>query len=291
MRRYSGLVIFIVVIAILSIFGGAYLYYRSIPIFNDFSRTNVMVNQAEQKQYNELVEELNERYLVLFSDIFDEAKRMLVEKSESVLGEEYRDIKKQIEDKRQEITSIRETFSASKELSDLKDKLALIKERLIEADMENKPQIKEEMNVVLNEITKKNLDNFSLMSAKRKEIDELIKKFNQIIESRKADIDNIEKEVVANAKIKTANLAVAYKTEIDALSKVFNIVDYSSELPFIKSINLNARLVDFDKDIFLDAYHKKNSTCSAVHSCSGNCHTCHEHTSGYNTNEIDDNDN
>lgn len=291
MRRYSTLVIFIVVIAILSIFGGAYLYYRSIPIFNDFSRTNVMVNQTEKKQYNELVEELNEKYLVSFSDIFDEAKHMLVDKAEAVLGEEYKALKRQIEDKRQEITSIRETFSSSKELNDLKDKLALIKERLIEADMEDKPKIKEEMSVVLNEITKKNLDNFSLMSAKRREIDDLIKNFNQIIESKKGDIDNIEQEVVADAKIKTANLAVAYKTEIDALSKVFNVVDYSSELPFIKSINLNARLVDFDKNIFLDAYRKKNSACSAVHSCSGNCRTCHEHSSGYESKEIDNNDN
>ncbi len=291
MRRYSALVIFIVVIAILSIFGGAYLYYRSIPIFNDFSRARVMVNQTEKKQYNELVEELNEKYLVSFSDIFDDAKHMLVKKAEDVLGEEYKAIKKQIEDKRQEITSIRETFSASKELNDLKDKLALIKERLIEADMENKPAIKEEMSVVLNEITKKNLDNFSLMSAKRKEIDELIKNFNQIIENKKGDIDGIEQEVVADAKIKTANLAVAYKTEIDALSKVFNIDNYSSELPFIKSINLNARLVDFDKNIFLDAYHKKNSACSAVHSCSGNCHTCHEHSNGFDSKEIDNNNN
>ena len=291
MKRYSTITIIIVAIAILSIFGGAYLYYKSIPTFNNFLRINVMANGTEKSQYNELVEELNEKYLVSFSDIFDNAKHTLVEKSEEVLGEDYILIKKQIEDKRNEITSIRETFSSSKELNDLKDKLALIKEKLIEADIQDKPSIKEEMSIVLNEITKKNLENFSLMSAKRREIDELIKNFNDIIERKKDDIAEIEKQVIAEAKLKTAQIAVGYKTEIDALSKVFNVLEYSCELPFIKSINLNARLVDFDKNIFLDAYHKKSSPCSTGHSCSGNCYSCHEHSSGFNSTEVDNNNN
>lgn len=291
MRRYSTLTIIIVAIAILSIFGGAYLYYKSIPTFYQFSKAVFMVNGTEEKQYNELVEELNEKYLISFSELFDNAKKMLVNSAEKILGEEYKAIRDQIEEKRREITAIRENFSASIELNDLKDKLALIKERLIEADISEKPAIKEEMSATLNEITKKNLENFSLMSAKRKEIDGLINKFNEIIDSKKGELESIEKSVITDAKLKTAQLAVGYKTEIDALSKVFNITDYSAELPFIKSINLNARLIDFDKNIFLDSYHKKSSPCSSGRACNGNCHACHEETSGFDTKEVDSNNN
>lgn len=87
MKRYSTLTIIIVIIAILSVFGGAYLYYRSIPTFNNFTGAMLMSKSDENKDYNDLVEELNEQYLNKFCDILEEAKEEITKKTELVLGE------------------------------------------------------------------------------------------------------------------------------------------------------------------------------------------------------------
>ncbi len=227
----------------------------------------------EMAEYNQLVDALNKKYLYKFCDIFQQSKDELVDKTDEVLGEEYKKVLEKIKELRENIARERIEHNNSTEINALKDRLALSKEKLITSKSEQEKSVaREEMNALLAEITKKNLENFASLSKSKAEIDELSKKAISIAEGKKAELIKIEKEIISSAKTKIAEIAVSYKGEIEAISKVFGVEEYQTAMPFMQKVDMNMRLVDFDKEIFLMMLGEKKPSCSS--SCGGNCKTC-----------------
>lgn len=266
------------IVAVLLMLAAAYGLFYGGRVLPANGMTEHKDNAELFKEYSQLKNELDERYLSEFCDIFERAKSTLKEKAAVILGDEYSRLNDEAILKRNEITSLRDKLSESEEMVNLKDELTTLKEALIEcADEQKRAEIREKMGEVLKEITKKNLDNFSLMSKKKKELDEIVSKLAAIADSKKDELKAVEKLVFGESKNSLASLTFAYRDEIDALAAAFGITEYDGELPFLKMINLDMRLTDFNKDAFIAAYkdkieHKHEHSHSH---CSHDCSSCH----------------
>ncbi len=246
---------------------------RSIFVFAKGENMSEEKISQEMAEYNQLVEELNKKYLYKFCDIFQEAKDELIEKTDDILGEEYKKTIQELKSLRENVAKERIEHNNSQEINELKDKLALSKEKLLTSKTEEeKVASREEMNAILAEITKKNLENFANLSKSKTEIDALSKKAIEICEGKKKELVELESKIISSAKTKIAEIAVSFKGEIDAISKVFGVSEYSTAMPFMRKVDMNMRLVDFDKDIFLMMLGENKPSCSS--SCGGNCKTC-----------------
>lgn len=266
------------IVAVLLMLAAAYGLFYGGRVLPANGMTEHKDNAELFKEYSQLKNELDERYLSEFCDIFERAKSTLKEKAAVILGDEYSRLNDEAILKRNEITSLRDKLSESEEMVNLKDELTTLKEALIEcADEQKRAEIREKMGEVLKEITKKNLDNFSLMSQKKKELDEIVSKLAAIADTKKDELKAVEKLVFGESKNSLASLTFAYRDEIDALAAAFGITEYDGELPFLKMINLDMRLTDFNKDAFIAAYkdkieHKHEHSHSH---CSHDCFSCH----------------
>ncbi len=222
--------------------------------------------------YEQLLAELNNKYFEKVCDIFDTAKSELVNKLKETLGEEYAVLDKEIKLLKQSALDLRAQFDNEPFMVDLKEKLETAKSEFVEAkDDETRSIKKAELNAVLSEIAKKNLEVFSKMAELRKQIDAKCSVATDLIKEKEKDFTLMEKQVIGNARKRTLELAVSYKSEVSALSYAFDVKNYSDEMPFLKSFDPNMKLMDFNKEAFMNAFLNKNQTCG---SCAGNCKAC-----------------
>ncbi len=222
--------------------------------------------------YEQLLNELNNKYFEKVCDIFDTAKTDLVNKLKEMLGEEYAELDREIKELKKRAMDLRAEFDGKPEMVALKEKLETVKVEFVEAkDDETRALKKDELNAVLSEIAKKNLEVFTEMAEIRKQIDAKCSLAMDLVKAKEKDFTATEKQVIENARKKTLELAVSYKSEVSALSYAFDVKNYSSEMPFLKSFDPNMKLMDFNKDAFMDAFLNRNQSCG---SCSGNCKAC-----------------
>ena len=293
MKKIKFLTVIGVIFALFAIFCGAYEYYRNAVVFNQtngrgrFMGKDVFVAHAENdEQLEQLKIKSEKKYLDQFCDILEEAKIGLIKRDEQILGEEYSELKDKVKAMREEIKTYAQKLSENQKLADLKDRLTELKEQLIYApDDEQKLDVQGKMQEVLSQITKINLDNFSLLSQKKREIDALVSKMKQIIEDNKDRLKSEENAVLDHLKDKIKRLMFAYKEEIGLLNETFGKKEKVEAPDFLKYINLNARLVDFDKQLFLAEYehrgeghhhHHDNQphSCYGQDACDKNCSSC-----------------
>ena len=318
MKKVKFITVFILIFALFAIFGGAYAFYRYSYAFKKTNGGKLVMaydNTDELRQYEEMKDELDEKYLVEFCRIFEEAKGQLISKTEQSLGEEYAQKKREIEDEKKNIAELAKTLSDSPELNELKDKLAQLKSELIVAITdEQRTQVKDAMKEVLKEVTDINLANFKTLAEKKKGLDELTEQLKAIIASGKADIKSIENEVLTSARQKIKRMIFAYGAEAETLAKTFDVKEFSREPYFLTILNPDMKVVDFDKEKVIAAVHESRDhrrlhdhyhhgkddkkalpDCHDSHGCDGNCSGCEnsqdESTSVYTSKSVDKNDN
>ena len=310
MKKIKFVNVIMLIFAIFAIFGGAYVFYRTAYAFTKTNGgTLVMaqeiISEEELSEYKQLKEDLEEKYLGLFCDVFAEAKDELLSRTEDMLGEEYKAIKSQAEYARKDLLSLADEMKENQEINALKDRLTELKEQLIKAPDQEKEQLKATMKEVLAEITRLNLQNFATLSKKRREIDALNNQIKSILDSKKDSIKDVEKEVLVGARDKLKQLVFAYGTEAEALAKAFGVTDYKKEPYFLSIVNPDLRLIDFDKNAMMDAVrnrkmhghehhhhdHHDEISGGCDHNCSACSENCDENNSVYNTKKIDKNDN
>lgn len=222
--------------------------------------------------YEQLIEELNNKYFERVCDVFDTAKSDLINKLKEMLGSEYAELDKEIKQLKADALKLREDFDAEPYTIELKEKLENAKAEFVEAkDDIERAEKKQILNDVLNEIAKRNLEVFSKMSDLRKQIDAKCAVAMDLVKSKEGDFATMEKQVIETAKKNTLALAVSYKSEVSALSYAFDVKNFSDEMPFLKSFDPNMKLMDFNKDAFMNAFLNKNQTCGT---CTGNCKAC-----------------
>lgn len=215
---------------------------------------------------------LDDRYFELFCDIFDDAKEKLLSDGKRILGMEYEETYDKLVEEKKILTNMRISFSESKEMVALKDELTLLKERLIEcADENEKIVIRSEMDELLKTIAKKNIENFGVMSKKKRELDALAKKLQSIVDEKKELLESAEKELFTEAKTRFATIVSSYKEESDALKNAFGIFDENDKLPFSEWIDLNMRLIDFDRKKLKEERERKDKDISACAKCPHSC--------------------
>ncbi|MBP5177864.1 MAG: hypothetical protein ILP02_04715, partial [Clostridia bacterium] len=156
-----------------------------------------------------------------------------------------------------DLKKLADDMSANDALNALKDRLTDLKERLIKAPDDEKDAVKAEMKGVLSEITRINLDNFALLSKKRREIDALNDKIKAIVQSKKDDLKDVEAEVLSSAREMVKQTVFAYGAEAEALAKAFGVKDYRKQPYFLSVINPELKLVDFNKDAIIKAVREK----------------------------------
>ena len=309
MKKIRFVNVIMLIFAIFAIFGGAYVFYRTAYAFTKTNGgTLVMaqeiISEEELSEYKQLSEDLEEKYLGLFCDVFADAKAELLSRTEDMLGEEYKAIKSQAEYARKDLLSLADGMKDDKEINALKDRLTELKEQLIKAPDQEKEQLKATMKEVLAEITRLNLQNFTTLSKKRREIDALNDKIKSILDSKKDSVKDVEKEVLVGAREKLKQLVFAYATEAEALAKAFGVTDYKKEPYFLSIVNPDLRLIDFDKNAMMDAVrnrkthghehrhdHRDEISGGCDQACDRCGENCKESKSVYNTKKIDKNDN
>ena len=247
-----------------------------------------MKNKTEQLSLNEdflqLKKAIDEKYVINFCDVFEQAKAKLLSDSQTILGAEYEAYRSEMEKLREDIKNTAKTLNESQNLCELKDQLTLIKERLIKAQTpEEKQAIKAEMQATLTEITKLNLSNFMLLSDKRKQLNAVAEQMQKLIDSKKELFGDVEKAVTVETKEKLNQLVFAYKTEVETLAKAFDIKNYVAEPPLLNKLNPNAKLIEFDKQTILNSLSDEERNHSDKHGerqcfldnkCDGNCSAC-----------------
>lgn len=265
-----------IVFAVLMISISTLIYYRGkIVKCNKFGGV-IMKDQngaVISTDYEEIVSDLNNKYFLKTCDIFDEARRELLSKFEAILGDEYILLNNEIKSLKAEMLARRQKFDSENESLALKDKLAQAKESLDMANSdEEKTRAKSQINEVLALITKRNLANFASLGQLKKQIDDKCLKALEIVNSKEAEFKDVETKIVNEAKNKSLELAVSYKGELDALSKIFDVTNEDNSLPFLKPFDPNMRLIDFDKESFIAKQHAGSYGCGD--SCGGDCSAC-----------------
>lgn len=225
--------------------------------------------------YEQLLSELNTKYFGQVCDIFDDAKTQLVAKLKEVLGSDYIELNEQIKALKDSSLQLRTAFDNEPYTVELKEKLENAKIEFVEApDEQTRLEKKQALNSVLSEIADRNLKIFSQMGEIRKQIDEKCLLAAEIVKSKEEQFKKLEKDIIAEAKKRTLELAVSYKSEVSALSFAFDVKDYCTEMPFLSTFDPNMKLMDFDKNAFVAAFADRKDNCGA--GCSHNCKSCHQ---------------
>lgn len=238
------------------------------------SMSDVIENtDAVKSDYDLLVDELNNKYFEKVCDIFEAAKTRLKESVKSILGGRYDALYNEIKNLRTRAESLRTDFDNEPYTAELKQKLETAKNDFVSAKDENeKAEKKAVLNSVLSEIAARNLKVFVEMSELKKQINAKCDEARALLKENEALYKTAEAEVIADAKKSALELAVSYKSEIEAVSAAFDVKDYSSDIPFMSWFNPDMRLIDFDKNGFLDAFYSKAKTCKTE--CNGDCKGC-----------------
>lgn len=230
-------------------------------------------NQSATTDYQELVKELERKYLEKVCDVFSEAKSNLLSALNDLLGDEYKTLNDEIRKLKSEALNLRKNFEEKAETIALKEKLEAAKEDFVTAATEEvRAEKKTILNSVLSEIAQRNLQIFSSTAAIRRKIDEKCISAAELLKSKESEYKTLETKIVDAARKKTLELAVSYKSEISALSFAFDQPYNEEKVPFLSAFDLNMRLMDFDKEKFMAAYLKNNENCPTT--CSGNCLSC-----------------
>lgn len=230
-------------------------------------------NQSATTDYQELVKELERKYLEKVCDVFSEAKSNLLSALNDLLGDRYKTLNDEIQKLKSDALNLRKNFDEKDETVALKEKLEAAKEDFVTAtNEEDRAAKKVILNSVLSEIAQRNLNIFSSTAAIRRKIDEKCIEAADLLKSKEGEYKALETKIVDAARKKTLELAVSYKSEISALSFAFDQPYNEEKVPFLTAFDLNMRLMDFDKEKFMSAYLKNAENCPTA--CSGNCLSC-----------------
>lgn len=280
MRKKTPTTFFVLclVFAVLTLTAGLYVLFTSESYVkcNKFIMGDVMEEKSnvQKSDYEQLLSELNAKYFEKVCDIFDTAKNELMLKLKDLLGEDYTALNDEIKALKSKASKIRESFDNEPYTAELREKLEVAKLEFVEAKTEeDRIEKKQVLNSVLSEVAGRNLKIFSEMADIRKQIDVKCVAAMNIVKQKESDFKSLEKEVIDTARKKTQELAVSYGSEVSALSFAFDVKDYSEKMPFLASFDPNMRLIDFDKNTFLEAFRQKEQNCGPK--CTGDCLSCH----------------
>lgn len=280
MRKKTPTTFFVLclVFAVLALTAGLYVLFTSESYVkcNKFIMGDVMEEKSnvQKSDYEQLLSELNAKYFEKVCDIFDTAKNELMLKLKDLLGEDYTALNDEIKALKSKASKIRESFDNEPYTAELREKLEVAKLEFVEAKTEeDRIDKKQVLNSVLSEVAGRNLKIFSEMADIRKQIDVKCVAAMNIVKQKESDFKSLEKEVIDTARKKTQELAVSYGSEVSALSFAFDVKDYSEKMPFLASFDPNMRLIDFDKNTFLEAFRQKEQNCGPK--CTGDCLSCH----------------
>lgn len=230
-------------------------------------------NNGLISDYEQLLSELNAKYFEKVCDIFDSSKTELLKNVKEILGEEYDKIEKEIASLKSLALEKRKTFDEEPYMIDLKEKLETAKIEFVEAkDDAVRTEKKKVLNNVLSEIASRNLKVFAEMAEIRKQMDAKRVVLADIVKSKESEYKTLEKEIVSKARAKTVELTVSYESETCALAYAFDVKTYSKTMPFLSFFDPNMKLMDFDKQAFMDAFNGKSQACGM--GCSGKCSSC-----------------
>lgn len=280
MRKKTPTTFFVLclVFAVLTLTAGLYVLFTSESYVkcNKFIMGDVMEEKSnvQKSDYEQLLSELNAKYFEKVCDIFDTAKNELMLKLKDLLGEDYTALNDEIKALKSKASKIRESFDNEPYTAELREKLEVAKLEFVEAKTEEgRIEKKQVLNSVLSEVAGRNLKIFSEMADIRKQIDVKCVAAMNIVKQKESDFKSLEKEVIDTARKKTQELAVSYGSEVSALSFAFDVKEYSEKMPFLASFDPNMRLIDFDKNTFLEAFRQKEQNCGPK--CTGDCLSCH----------------
>ncbi len=234
--------------------------------------------EREKTDFEQMRAELNDKYFQYACDIFAAAKDTLLNEIKEMLGEEYTVINENIQKTKKAIEEKRAEFNDDEQTIIAKGRLTVAKEKLVMATSDNERELaKKEMNEALTDIAKRNLAHFNQLSVLKKEMDDNCVKAINLVKARENEFKDKEEKVIKEARQKTTELAVGYKSEISALVKIFEIDDCDeNDLPFLTPFDMNMRLVDFDKNSFMDAFYSRDKNAGKCFGCSGDCSSCRD---------------
>ena len=237
------------------------------------------IDDLEQfnKDFEELVKDLNNIYYSKTCDIFAEAKSALTKSTEDLLGEEYRTLCDELKTIKDNVTNIQGELNSDQALLKNKAHVEALKFKIAHAETEKEKLLyKAEMSKVLGDIAQITRNNFTVVSSYKKKIDALIERITQIYNQKKQIIKENEAKIINNARTKVAGLILQYRSQVSTLCDVYKIKNYPNDLPFLKSFDLNTRLVDFEKKS-VGVKAARDPPCSGCDN-TANCQACQKLT-------------
>lgn len=208
------------------------------------------VDDLEQfkKDFESLIGDLNDIYYAKTCDVFAQAKSALTKSTEELLGEEYRALCDELKSIKDTVANMQGDFQADEDLLKHKAHLEALKFKIAHAETEQEKLLhKAEMSKVLSDIAQITRNNFGLVSSYKKKIDSLIERITNLYNDKKATIKANEEKIIADARSEIAQLVLQYKSQVSTLCSVYKIKDHPNDVPFLKSFDLNTRLIDFEK--------------------------------------------
>lgn len=276
-KKQTAIFILCLMFAVMVLTAGLYVLLSndSYVKCNKFIMGDQMKNSdTKTSDYEQLLSELNSKYFEKVCGIFDDAKNELMLKLKDLLGDDYSGLNQEISALKTRASEIRTSFDNEPYTVELREKLESAKMEFVEAKTDEERSLKKQaLNSVLSEIAARNLKIFTQMADLRKQIDQKCVAAMDIVKQKESDFKCLEKSVIETARKKIAELSVSYGSEVSALSFAFDVKEYSEKMPFLASFDPNMRLIDFNKNAFLDAFNNKGQNCGP--NCTGNCLSCH----------------
>ena len=208
------------------------------------------ITEDLSQSYNELKEDLKEKYSNMLYNFVGEAREKALEKSSKFIGDDILKLIEETKELKRIVKKETKLFYKSKEYIDVQERLTLLKDKLSLADKEEKEEIQKQISKAMAEVVTKNIT----IKNRLKPHSDKIKYNEDIIDAKMheigADIEKVSEEVTQFMRDKIAICIKYYNDELRELNDTFKMpMPNGTEIPFDSNgIRLDVPILEFIKD-------------------------------------------
>ena len=207
-------------------------YSKTATTFKSVVGNVGVISMRENSGYNELKSSIDQKYTKEFVKILNETSNSLKSDIEGVLGENYVALKVEYDGICDFISNEVKKFNNSKDYLDLKEKLAVLKEKIDALDKSSKQEYLEEFRGVLSEISTLNTKFNNTLKDKRDRLEEIKCEVKELFVKNKDALIDLRRKNMDKTRELLKELLVSYSVELKELNEAFNVNDKAPDYPF-----------------------------------------------------------
>ncbi len=206
-------------------------YKKSTQTVKTFGKVGLL-SMNESSGYNELKLSVDQKYTQQFVKILNETQTELKTNIADILGDEYKTLTCEYDEISDFISTEIKKFNKSEEYTVLRDKLAVLKEKIDALDKSSKQEYLDEFRAVLGEISTLNNKFNNQLKEKRDRLMQIKGLVKDLFVKNKDELLKARQNSMEVTRKRLAELFLAYNVEIKELNDAFGVKPKKPSYPF-----------------------------------------------------------